>query len=284
MKADRIVMFVIIAVYLIGLIGIASAITISDVSKNPSEVDPGKTINLNIELKNNLDDSAENVGISLDLSRVPFSPKVSSESFIDEIRKGKTEDIEFNLMANADAESGSYNIPVTISYKIGGVESERTAVISVVINAAPEIVLTSETNLILGQENQIEIKITNTGLASAKFLIVKLGGSTAYRLLSPDSVYIGDLASDDFDSASFSTLVNANPISVQVTVTYKDMLNNDHTKALDVPVNAYSREQAISFGLIKKSNFAVYAGMIVAIVLVIIVYRSIRKKRKNSRR
>jgi len=283
MKAHKILMLGILAVLLVSLIGIASAVTIKDISKNPQEVAPGKSINVKIELENNLDNTAEDVSVSLDLSSVPFSPETSSESFIEEIRESKTKYAEFDLIADADAEAGSYKVPITLSYKIGDVASQRTAFISIVINAKPNLIVTSETNLITGQNNKLDIKITNTGLAKAKFLSIALDTSTAYKILSPNSVYIGDLASDEFDTASFDVLINANQISIPVTVTYKDMSNNDYTEKIEVPIKSYSKEQAVSLGLVKKSNLIVYAGIVVTIILVIIIYRKI-KKRKNSRR
>src|SRR3989338_3974305 len=105
-----------IFILLIG-ISLASALTINSVSTSPDEVAPGEISKIRIEIVNNGDETVTDVSVSLDLSIVPFAPFDSSSEFsIDEIKKDRTKQADFEISALNDAKSGNYKIPVKISY------------------------------------------------------------------------------------------------------------------------------------------------------------------------
>ncbi|MEK6820744.1 MAG: hypothetical protein AABX71_03470, partial [Nanoarchaeota archaeon] len=68
------------------LLNLASALTITSVSSNPDEVQPGEKVSLSIEIENNLDIDVTDVVVSLNLNgdvqknipAAPFSPYQSS--------------------------------------------------------------------------------------------------------------------------------------------------------------------------------------------------------------
>lgn len=264
------------------LIGIVSAVTIESVTTTPSNVAPGSEVVIRLELENNLDEDVENVEVSLNLQNIPFSPKTSSDVSVDEISEGDSEKVSFTLIADSGAEAETYKIPLTITYKIGNQTKTKTSFISAIVNAKPVLTLTSESQLIQGQNNEFQIQITNKGLARAKFLDITLGSGN-YELLSSREVYIGDLNSNDFDSASFDIHVNgAGTISVPVTVSYQDSANNPYTESQVLILKVYSQKEAQDLGLIQKSNTLLYIGILVVIVLAWIIYRRIRKRKMRK--
>lgn len=268
-----------IALMALFLIGIASALTINSVVTSPEDIAPGQEFSLKIELENNLGDDATDIDVSLNLLNVPFAPVKSSEVSIDDLDDGDKEKASFDLIAQADAEAGTYKIPLNIVYKVDNQTKNKSSLVSVTVNAKPNLVLTSESSLIEGQKTKLDIKLTNTGLAKAKFLTVQIGSGN-YDVLSAKSVYIGDLNSDDSDTASFDIFAKDTSVSIiPVTLTYRDSANNDYTESVFVSVKSYSEDEAVSLGLITKSNTKLYLGIIVLIIIVWLVYRSIRKRR-----
>ena len=283
------------------LISIVSALTISDVTNSPSEVEPGKKISLEIEIENNLDDDVSYVEVALILTssvidpnplnpvvseEIPLSPEGSSVVYFEEIREGREKIAKFNLIADADAEVGIYKIPVALSYLVNG-DTQKTSkqfTVSVKINAQPELILNLEDFFIKGRKNNVDIRITNVGLAKAKLLEVELQPSTMYDILSSKNVYIGDLESDDFDVANFDVyLKEYSNIPFVVKLKYRDASNKEIVESKNLNARIYSEKEAIALGLMKKNNTAIYIGAVVGLALVWVVWRKWKKWRKKKR-
>ena len=288
-KTTKIILTIaILVIYLFSIVGFASALTLRSVSTSPNEIEPGKTVDVLIGLKNDGDNDLTDVSISLDLTNVPFAPSdSSSEIGFDEILSGKTKEASFNLIALNNANSGIYKIPVNIKYTEDVTDAQqktKTGLISVTINSKPIIdVQTTDSLLITGQEGKINVKVVNKGLSDIKFLEVELGSSTYYSLTSSNKVYIGDLDSNDFDTAEFNVFFKTGSttnLNIPVKITYKDIFNKEFTEDFSVPVKVYSQKDAISLELIKKSNTTTYVVIIVILIIVYIIYRRIKKRRK----
>ena len=273
--------------YLFGSSSLVSALNIDSVSISPQEVAPGKSVEVKIVLDNNLDEDVSNVDVSLNLATAPFAPEKTTEVFFDEILSDKSKDAIFDLIANSDAESGVYKIPLTISYDTENGSEKKATFISITINGKPELSLNADNFLLVGN-NKLTIKITNSGLAQAKFLELNAQSGAGYSIISSSKVYIGDLNSDDFDTFSLDIYAkNSGTIMVPVEMKYRDFANNDYTKNFDVPVRVYSQDEALKLGLVQKSNTGVYIGLAVLVIILYIVYSRLRKwqrkKKANSR-
>ena len=292
--------FVVQLIFLVSIFSV-SALTIRNVDTNPNQVEPGKSVSVLIELANNLDKDVTNVEISLILTsamagnnplnpivyqELPFSPKESSEEFIDEIKEDDEETVEFNLIVDGDADAGTYKIPVLLSYLVNGdvIRTEKYATISLTINAEPNLVLSSENILLKERKNTLDVKITNSGLGKAKLLEVELVESGAYDILSSSKVYIGDLDSDDFDVASFDIFTKtSSPANFQLELKYRDSTNKIFTKTVIVSAKVYSTEEAESVGLLQKSNARLYFYIIVVLLVLWFVWRKWKKRRAKRR-
>ena len=285
---------------------LASALVISDVLTSPSTVQPGQTVTLSFNVENNAGDEINDVTIILLLNgftqtitgtsfqqvyaAVPLSPYQSSNiQTFDRIKEDKSENLEFELIVNSDADSGTYKIPVQMDYKIGNNKTTDVGVISVIVNAKPILSVSSENaGIVKSQVNDVTIKIVNSGLGDAKFLSVKIGAINGASIIGADSFYIGNINKDDFDTVKLSLSLNQNSqsiISIPLEITYKDSTTKEYIQAENVAVKAYTNQEAIKIGLIQKSNIGLYIGLVILVIVAYIVYRIIRgilKRRKNK--
>ncbi len=296
-------LIIIIGILVLFSLASIQALTIKSVDITPREIAPGESAVIDIELENNLNEDLEDISISLvfrelvkdafgnviSVSEAPFAPYGSSnEETIDELKEDKDKSVSFRIIALTDTKSGIYKIPLEIIYyDEDGDKHEKDSLISITVNSEPIIGVSAEDGLLLkGQENEIDVKIVNKGLSDVKFLEVEVGSSTYFDRLSQKNIYIGDIDSDDFDSAEFKVFFKENSpttVKIPVSVSYKDALNNEYSEDFDLSVRVYTRKKAIELGLLEQSYTKVYVGVIGGLVVLYIVYRKLKKRRKMKR-
>ncbi len=282
MKTKTITSTILALLVLISLTSLVSALTISSVTSTPSEIAPGQTSNIKLTVENEIGEDLENVQVSLDLANVPFAPfESSTQRTIDSLDDRDEEKVNFDLIALANADAGTYKIPVIISYDT----VKETSYISLIINSKPELKLDAEGNLIKGMNDKISIKITNSGLSQVKLLSISIKTTTGLNVLGSSQVYIGNIDSNDFDSADFDVFISATSpsiISLPVELTYKDATNKDYKENQNLILKTYTQQEAINLGLIQKSNTLTYIVAIVVLIILYLIYRAIRKRRKKK--
>ena len=292
MKARKILLtLALIFVVQLILINLASALTIKSVDVSSERVVPGGQVEISLSLENNNNFDVTNVEATFNLSSVPFKLVDSSGAFLDKIREYASKSLDFTLQALENAKTGIYNLPITVSYNDDSNRTlTRSTLATLTVNSQPLVSVEREDSTILkGRNSEFSFKVINKGLADVKFLEISVDTNSGYSLLSPNSFYIGDVDSNDFQTAQFKVFVNTNApnvISVPVTISYKDLLNNQHSQTLNVEVRVYSLKEAQTLGLVKKSNAGTYISIIIFLIVVYIIYRIIRgiiRKRKQRR-
>jgi len=285
----RIIMFVAVFLLVLSAAQFASALTISSVDVSPSEIAPGRTAEITIDLKNNFDRTLSDIEVYLDFSseNLPIAPYGSgAEMSIEEIRSDKSKTIVFSVIALSDAKPGVYKIPVMIRYTDNGTDVKKSSLISLSVNAKPMLYITAEDSILIkGQSNALSIKIVNNGLSDVKLLTARLNEVIGIDMLSQSEVYIGELSSDNFDIAEFKVFVSNNApgvLNLPVELRYRDAANNELKETKNLEINAYSKEEAISLGLIKRSNTFTTIITIAVLILAYILYRIIRKRRRQK--
>ena len=277
------IIFVVIAINLI------SAVSVTGVSSNPTEVVPGKVINVEIRIKNIYTYDVSNLNIKLDLSNVPFAPyQSSSEDYVDELKDDKTENFNFQLIALPSATSGIYKIPIEITYEdADGNISSKSELISLIVNSAPELKISlEEIVLIKGQENRFFVKVINSGLSDVKFVYMSVNNIIGLRFLTEKEQYLGDVNSDDFESAEYNVYIDetaSNIATLTVTLKFKDATNKEFTQVENLILKVYSLKEAQELGLIKKQNIGPYF-IIFILIIIYILYRIIKKRNKNKKK
>ena len=277
----------------------AAALNIKDVTVSPNEVEPGQSVKISLDIENELGEDLENVLVSLNLNGVtmqstiipgvPFAPYQSStDRTIEQLDDGDEETVEFELIAEADAEAGIYKIPVKITYNLENQTAPvvKESSIGVTVNAEPELQLNYDALLIKGQKTKLNLEITNAGLTKIKFLNAEINNANGLDILSSKKVYVGDIESDDFDNVEFEVFVSKNAgstINLPVKLTYRDAINNQKTETINMLLTVYSREQALEKGLISNNNTMYYVAGAVVLIVAYIIYRKIRKARKRRK-
>ena len=85
------------------------------------------------------------------------------------------------------------------------------------------------------------------------------------------------------DENLMSIIAEIMEIDPYAKIDYKDFDNEDQSKTISLPVNVYTREEALELGLIQNPNYIPYI-IGVGILILWYVIRKVRKKRKNKGR
>lgn len=115
-----------------------------------------------------------------------------------------------------------------------------------------------------------------------KLVTVTLNASEAISIESSNTVYVGDIDSDDYESADFSIVPRnaAGDITLPLHIEFLDANNERYEMDTTVSIHLYTQEEAQSKGIIQSSN---YVGYIITAIIVIggfLLYRRMRKKRE----
>lgn len=279
---------IVVGIFLVLTLSFVSAVTIKDVSSSPSEVAPGETFSATIEIENILDYDITNLNVKLDLFQSPFAPyQSSSEKFLDELQSDDEEKFTFQLIVLPETASGIYKIPVEITYENDDEENKiKKETISLTVNSNPELKVSLEDaiSLIKGKENEVSIRIVNSGLADVKFVYLIVSDTMGIKFFSEKEQYVGDIDSDDFDNVKYKTYISktaSNTISLPIVLKYRDATNKEFTETKTISLRTYSLKEAQDLGLVAKPSYTLYIiGGIVLVVYFIYRWRKKRKLRK----
>jgi len=264
---------------------VSGSLIISSISTVPDTISPGESSKISIYLKNNGNYDLEDISINMDLSNLPFAPYNSGSYYtFDKLNEGDTKKVEFEITAQPNAKSGLYKIPLKIEYNENSQTKIRNSVVSVVVNSEPSLKVILEENVLLaGQENKIVMKIINNGLSDAKFVEVNISQvSNYYTILSPESVYIGDIDSDDYQTLEFKLFFKKNIpsiINLPIVVYYKDANNNAYSQKFEIQLKVYTKSKAEELGLIKRNMNIYYLLGFFSLVILFLIYRFVRRRK-----
>ncbi|MBS3135316.1 hypothetical protein J4406_03050 [Candidatus Woesearchaeota archaeon] len=257
---------------------VSAQVAVQSFSASPEKVSPGNKVELLIILENVGDDDIRNVLVNLDLSQVPFAPlRSSSEKIIDKIKDGDEEAVRFDLVVLPDALPQIYKIPIKISYN----ETVKSSLISLEVSAQAKLdVILEESEIIkVNDKGAVTLKFINNGLTQIKFLKVTLQNSPFYEILSPKSLYVGEVDIDDFETEEFLIISKVKDSRLVVDIEYTDSNNNEFKETRYVDLSIYTLEEAKQLGLIKTSSFGIWVILFVLVVINIILYRTFRRKK-----
>ncbi|HLC52085.1 MAG TPA: hypothetical protein VJI98_02475 [Candidatus Nanoarchaeia archaeon] len=272
-----------ILIALIMSLTLVSAATINSI--NADVLTPGKEGTIRVVVENTLDEDLEDISVNLIFKGTPFTPVGSSEKSVDEIGEGDEDDFSFRLRAANEVKPGNYEISYVLKYNEKGSSTVKTSegTIGVRVSGNPDLVFTiSGENAVESQQGKIVLKIVNKGFSDARFVSVKII-STDFILLSEEQIYIGTVDSDDFETADFNVLFDRNPARFKAIVEYKDFDNKDAAETVDLPLNIYSKEEALKLGITKKSKSPVVLAGAVMLLALFFVWRTVKRRRNFKR-
>jgi len=245
-------------------------LSIGGVYTDPSFIVPGQDAKLYVKLKNEADNVLRNIKLKLDLSGddLPIVPiDNSDEMSLYQITSGEDEWVIFGLAAKPDAEAGLYKVPVELTYfDLAGNEYSQDSTIGARIGDEPELLLyVSERNFYTeGEKGTVTITLANPGLANIKLLTMTLMPSENYEIISTNSVYLGDVDSDDIESQDFEIYISQGKdvIDLPVKLEYRDANNKKIEETYQIPLKLYSGWEARKFGL-KSSGWLIWLTILV---------------------
>ncbi|MBW2988685.1 COG1361 S-layer family protein [Candidatus Woesearchaeota archaeon] len=258
--------------------------------EGPDMIKPGDTSKIDINLDNLAMSFIKDMEVKLNLDSLPFATLGSTNSkIIRYMGAGSKESVSFDLIAEPDAESDLYKIPIEIKFfdRLGN-EYSKNETVGLIVGAEPELIASIDSSEIYGggETGEVVIKFVNKGVSDIKFLDVTLKESDGFRIISPKGVYVGNIDSDDYETADFKISLKKTEKSEEVLsflVDYMDSNNNKYSYDIDLPLKLYSSSEAKSMGLKKGSS---KIGILIVLIIVIggfFIYKRWRKKRKGEK-
>ena len=107
-----------------------------------------------------------------------------------------------------------------------------------------------------------------------------------FRIISSGEAYIGNIDSDDYETADFKIALNkvkGDEVDLPLSINYKDANNNDYDKDESVKLKIYSSSEAKALGLKEGNGFT---GIFIIIVIVgagFFFYRRWKKKKDGKK-
>ena len=264
-------------------------LSVDFVSSGKQWLEPGTSDNLKVKVSNRADSLLEDIQVDLLIGKLPFVPiNSTNEKSIHKIDSKDSYEFNFKLMANPDAKAGVYQLPISISYSDElGKKYLKNGTIGIIIGAKPDLSVTLDQSGVYekGMSGEIIIKAVNKGVTNVKFSNMKLSQSEDYKILSSDEVYLGNIDSDDFQTAGFKIYIesgNKKEVELPIRLEYKDANNNDYKEDIRIKLNIYSASDAKRFGLKKGNGFI---GIIIVMVIVasgLFYYIKYKNKKKKA--
>ncbi|MBU2633898.1 MAG: COG1361 S-layer family protein [Nanoarchaeota archaeon] len=252
-----------------------ASIDIASVTTEPERIIPGSPALLNINLKNTASTIMRDINVKLDLTGLPFTPLNSiNEKKIRKLSPNEEVSINFDIIADPDAESKPYKIPLQFTF-YDGLDNLQTKnyTIGLLVDSKADLQLDLEETDIYtkGKSGKTIISISNIGPTDLKFVSLQLMESDDYEIIGTDRVYLGNLESDDFETAEFKlNSKSSEDIKLKVLIDYKNAYNEEKNKIYEINLPMYSKNNAIAYGLLTpdKGIFSV----IIYIILILFIY------------
>jgi hypothetical protein len=275
-------------------------LAIESVKASPEVVAPGDSVAVTLRLHNMAEGFFKNVKTSLVLTKVlqtatsvsteelPFSPIGSTnEKIVLRIDSGETANLEFNLVATPTADAGIYKIPVVMSYSDElGKNYTVNNVFSLIVGEQPDVVVGIDSSTIVGagSRGKVTIKFVNKGSMGLKFVSMQLKSTNDFDLLSSETVYIGNIDSDDYGSADFDIFLKKGAKDrtvIPVAVEFRDANNRKYSQSYNLELRTYTEKQQEQLGL-KQGDGTTGILVTLAIVVVGLVAYFVWRRRKKK--
>jgi len=247
----------------------------------PERVEPGSTGEMTLTLQNLANSQFRNIDVNLDVSQIPVAPRATSRKRISSVGAGETKSVTFNLDVDGDAENQLYKLPIQIDYQNqAGQELSVTETTGVNVGGFPNIDVGVDESEIRssGQRGTVTFRILNKGEGQARFVGVELEETDQFEIISEDSIYLGSMIADDYQTAEFDIYVNEDVenLEMPITVNYRDG-EGDQTNRFNVTRELYTSNELSKYGMSQSGNLLI-PGIIGLVLIAGGVYYWRRKR------
>lgn len=237
----------------------------------PDQVAAGEQTTMTLQLHNYADSQLNNIEASIDLTDLPVATAGTTRNTVESLAPGETVNTSFQLTVDQDADNGVQKLPITLSYENeAGTAFEKQTSTGMVIGGTPklELGLNQRDLQVAGSTGTVTLRIVNRGDGTARFVKLDMLEQEGVELLSPDSIYLGNMDPDDYQTAEFRLHADT---SVQELVLRGNLSYRTSGETVDeiqtVPLKLYSRSEAQQYGLVGDGS----SLPLIAVVLVVIV-------------
>ena len=271
---------------------------------------PGKEATVTLTVKNMAQSVLRDIGVKLDLTldsvasnpgtlvptavvidsyfnALPFVPVDSvTEKRIAKLEPGETATFEYTIRTFPDAESKSYKVPLVMNFKdeVTG-NYTKYDIIGLMVGAEPEVSVVLNDNTVYAKgKGTVQFRIVNKGVNDLKFLSATLEPTEAFDVMSAGQVYIGDIDSDDYETADFTIMVKKlkdRRIVLPLRIAFRDANNNEYAENHDLMLTAYSKQERGMGGI---SGFTKLLVLLILMGGGYYLYRVWEKKKKNKKK
>ncbi len=241
--------------------GKAASVVIEETQTTPERVAPGENADISITITNNGNTYIEDMTITLSLQNTTeIAPlKTSNELVIRNIQGGESKEANFSVIVAPDAAVKVYKIPVTLKYTDQrNNKYEKNTYISLVVDVEPEYVLNIEENEVYEEDKagNIVISLSNIGVANLNYATLSLEEGEYYTILSSDTVYLGNLESDDYETAQFKIYAKdyVEELPLNFHLVYKDAFNKNYDEQIILTTKMFTTWEAKKYGLTENGS------------------------------
>ena len=260
-----------------------AVLTIDSVKLEPNLFNQGEVGKVTLSLHNYASTFLKDITLDLDIDESEvFTPVGSTtEKKINALSGGEVRDVSFDLIVNADASSKAYKVPLNIKYyDSAGTEMTKTDYVGVLVGAKPDYRLDMEDTEVFtsGSSGDVVVSISNVGASEMKYVALELQESDDYDVILSNRVQLGNLDSDDFETAQFKIYAKSSKsFPLKLNVIYNDAYNKKYVDAQEVVLSMFSSREAVRFGL-KEQGGSLF-NVVFVLILLLFVYR-VYKRRK----
>jgi len=252
-------------------------IQIENVNFNGS-LEPGNNIILTFDLVNEGQGGAKDITVSLSQNSNFISSGSSGEFFIRSLDKYENQKLTVPLTVSPEASIGTTTIPIELSYydstRSGNFVDTQQIGASIVGNYNFIVTLDSQDVIAAGTTGSATVKIANGGNQQAFHLVVNVIKPNNFDI-TPTTIYVGNLNSDDYDSETLSLVagqVNTGLYPISLNITYDDSFGRTYSQTYPVNIEISSRS-AYSLAHPVQTPLSLIVIVIVVIIVLFFIYR-----------
>jgi hypothetical protein len=206
------------------------------------------------------------------------------------IHAGQDQLFYYTLRVDEFAKEGTYNIDVVLCLDASCTSWARTFEVpmSVRTGGAPRVeVGLEETDIFhAGKLGVFTLNIVNRGDLDTKFLTVEVMDSDNYEIIGPAEKYIGELESDDFETAEYQIFIEdfigkkeSEKLEVSIKTEYSDENDKEYQDFENIILKVYSSKDLKRMHLAGGSSAYIWIILIIAGGAGYWFYRRYKKKK-----
>ncbi len=180
-------------------------------------------------------------------------------------------EIKYQLRVDSNALEDSYNLTLRQCADVDCEELTKSFKIPVTVKTGGtskiEVGLEDFTIYSENTRGIVTLNVVNRGRLDVKFLTLELLDSEEYEIISPSRVYVGELESDDFDTADFDIYIKDadGNVELPIKVDYSDENYGEYIDDEILILKIYSSDELKKMGLVQAggSSWITVVGILV---------------------